>query len=106
MAVNASAQALVFWNNGNKIIGPTPVPNNQKVHWCAERVGTTITLTLDGVSQGTFTSAATFKTGGGANDFVGSYGAAGDVNIGYIDGVRVTRRARYKTYPFTPPTSI
>ena len=74
-------------------------------HTAIVRSGTTITLYINGVSQGTNTSSATLGNSGG-NIRIGS--AAGYALNGYLSNVRYTKSAVYTSaftpslYPLTP----
>jgi hypothetical protein len=71
-------------------------------HVAAVRVGTTITLYLNGVSQGTVTSSDVFGGAGAGAIRVGS--GAGYAVSGYLSNLRYTKSAVY-TSGFTPSTT-
>jgi hypothetical protein len=74
-------------------------------HLAVVRSGTTITLYINGVSEGTYTSSATLN-GVGPSFYIGTTGdaiASGYIN-GYIEDFRISKVARY-TSAFTPPTT-
>ena len=77
-------------------------------HMAVVRSGTTVTLYINGVSQGTNTSSATLGSGGG-NIRVGS--AVGYPFNGYLSNLRYTKSAVYTSnftpslYPLTPLTN-
>lgn len=95
--------------DSNFLIGSTQPTLDTWQHVQATRVGTTITLSLDGVSQGTATNSRTY-----GHNAAGYFTAVGAFNptvsasepwgalTGYMDCVRVSKTARYTSYPFTP----
>jgi hypothetical protein len=78
----------------------SPISLNTWYHTAVVRSGTTITLYINGVSQGTNTSATTLGSGGGAIR-IGS--ASGYSLDGYLSNLRYTKSAVY-TSAFTPST--
>ncbi len=78
--------------------------DNTWFHWAIVRSSGTITLYLDGTSQGTSSNTVTIGSGSHNQLQFGCLGnAVGDYN-GYIDEVRVSTVARY-TGAFTPTAS-
>jgi len=78
--------------------------DNTWFHWAIVRSSGTITLYLDGTSQGTSSNTVTIGSGSHNQLQFGCLGnAVGDYN-GYIDEVRVSKVARY-TGAFTPTAS-
>jgi hypothetical protein len=74
---------------------------NTWYHTAVVRSGTTITLYINGVSQGTNTSANTLGNAGGA---IRIGNAAGYALNGYLSNLRYTKSAVY-TSAFTPSTT-
>lgn len=79
---------------------------NQWTHIALVRSGSTITLYLNGVANGTYTSSATLNGTSGLS-YIGS---AGDELVngcfnGYISNLRVVKGTAVYTAAFTPPTS-
>ena len=92
----------VFFYNGSftTISGPTPNTLNSWSHIAIVRNGSTITVYLNGVSQGSTTSSANFTAG---NLIVGKQGS--QAFYGLIDELRVLNGSAAWTGNFTPPTS-
>ena len=85
----------------------TSIIYNQWAHLALVRSGTTITLYINGVADGTITSASATLNGVGSNWFIGTAGDATTnytVN-GYIDDLRITKGYARYTSNFTPPTA-
>jgi hypothetical protein len=66
------------------------------------RSGTTVTLYVDGVSQGTYTYSASITQ---QALYVGTGAGLGSFN-GYIDDLRITKGFARYTANFTPPDSL
>lgn len=93
---------LQMGHNFSILVGSTTNLNiDQWYHAAATRSGTTFTLWLDGVSQGTTTSTLTLGQGTGGK--IGSHNDGTLVHRGWIDEVRISNTARYTT-AFTPST--
>jgi len=80
---------------------------NQWAHIAVVRSGTIITLYIDGVAQGTLSSAGATLNGVGSNWYVG---AAGDAianysSTGYTSDLRIIKGSAIYTGNFTPPTA-
>jgi len=80
---------------------------NQWAHIAAVRNGTTITLYINGVANGTLTSASATLNGSGSTGWC--IGAAGDAianysSTGYISDLRIIKGTAVYTGNFTPPT--
>jgi hypothetical protein len=102
---NSSSNALTWFTAGsNVIIGSGGAPSANAWHLaCMERVGTTVRMTLDGVSQGTYTDSGTFIAG---DLYIGSYSSGAENFTGYIDDVYLRiGNALFGGGAFTPPTS-
>jgi hypothetical protein len=79
---------------------------NQWAHIAVVRSGTTITLYINGIANGTLSSASAALNGGGGNWYVG---AAGDAistysSTGYTSDLRIIKGSAIYTGNFTPPT--
>ncbi len=76
-------------------------------HVVITRVGTTLRLVVDGVSQGTVTNSTSFSGRVMFGDKATSPGTPEGGNIGgYLDELLViSDEALYTTFPFTPPTA-
>jgi uncharacterized protein YmfQ (DUF2313 family) len=87
-----------FLYSTNRIVGATAVTTNVWHHAALVRSGGTLTLYLDGVSQGSIADTS-------------NYGQVGSTNYplfltyGYLDEVRVTKGRALWTGNFTPPTA-
>jgi hypothetical protein len=79
---------------------------NQWTHLALVRSGTTITLYVNGVANGTYTSSATLN-GTSGTSYIGT--AGDDITNGYINGylsnVRVVKGTAVYTSNFTPSTT-
>jgi hypothetical protein len=90
----------------NVITGSTTVTANTWHHVAVARSGTTTTLYLDGVSQGTTTSTAFPSTGTPTVAIGGDQISGGTTAFaGNIDEVRISKGLARYTAPFTPPTT-
>jgi hypothetical protein len=80
---------------------------NQWAHLALVRSGTTITLYINGVADGTITSASAALNGVGSTWFIGTAGdsIANYYVNGYIDDLRITKGFARYTANFTPPTA-
>jgi hypothetical protein len=85
----------------------TSIIYNQWAHLALVRSGTTITLYINGVADGTITSASVSLNGVGSNWFIGTAGdsTANYTVNGYIDDLRITKGYARYTANFTPPTA-
>ena len=94
----------VFSNNAVRITSSTVPAITTWAHFAVVRSGSTVTMYLNGVSLGTWTSSATFSGAFyvGAEFYTGS--VTGSMN-GYIDDLRLTNGYARYTANFTPPTS-
>ncbi len=93
------------YNAGLAIQSTTSIAYNNWQHFALERVGSTVTMYINGVSNGTCTISGTIN---GTNDYwwigIGGDNVANTYYNGSIDDFRVTKGvARYKAN-FTPPT--
>lgn len=100
---SGSSYAFTVYSSGTtRVIGSIPSANAWHLA-CLERVGSTICLTLDGVSQGTYTDSSTFSA---ANLYVGSYNDGSETWAGYLDDVYLSiGTAVFGGGAFTPPAS-
>jgi Concanavalin A-like lectin/glucanases superfamily len=102
----SSTRTVINLGSGGELAYTTSVISlGTWYHTAIVRSGTTITLYINGVSQGTNTSSATLGNSGG-NIRIGS--AAGYALNGYLSNVRYTKSAVYTSaftpslYPLTP----
>jgi hypothetical protein len=94
--------AVCNLGNGTELLYSVTTPStNTWYHYAFVRSGTTVTLYINGVSQGTNTSSASLGSGGGA---IRIGNAAGYALTGNLSNVRYTKSAVY-TSAFTPPTA-
>ena len=84
--------------------GAGVITSNAWHHAALVRIASTFTLYLDGVVQGTYSTANALY---GATDpfVIGAYGTGAYPLTGYIDEVRITKGVGRYTAAFTPPTS-
>ena len=85
-------------------IAVNPIPATTWTHVAIVRVGTTVTLYVNGTSAGSYASAGTDLKYTGTK-YIGSQSGSSSYMNGYMDDIRITKGfARYTT-TFTPPTS-
>ena len=107
---NAATGIQVYYYNsairmysGATIIASSSVPNfNAWIHVAVVRSGTTVTLYLNGVSNGTATKATTYS---GAFYTGASNVGPGEYMNGAISDIRVVKGTAVYTTTFTPPTA-
>jgi hypothetical protein len=107
---SASATKYQVAYNGSgfpNIQSTTSISYNTWVHIAVVRNGTTITLYINGVADGTLAGASAVLNGVGPNWIVGTAGdgiTTYNVN-GYVDDVRITKGVARYTANFTPPST-
>jgi hypothetical protein len=84
-------------------IAVSPIPATTWTHVAVVRVGTTVTLYVNGTSAGSYASASTNLIYSGIK-YIGSLGGSSNMN-GYIDDLRITKGYARYTANFTPPTA-
>jgi hypothetical protein len=103
MGTSENGQLLFFTNNLFAIVGYTRVLPNTWNHAALVRYNGTITLYLNGQSQGAVINTTVFNDN---QSMIGiSYADSVNVMDGYIDELRVTKMARYIN-SFIPPYRI
>lgn len=105
----AKSRNFIFWANSNYIINASvPISSADAFyshwhHWCVERVGSTTTVYLDGVSIASTTASYDINTT--TNARLGSEGDGSNPMHGYISDFHVIKGAgKYNGSNFTPPT--
>lgn len=85
----------------NLLTGATTLVTGQWYHVAVTRLGTTVTLWLNGVSDGTVTDGANYSASGALR-----VGISHSNNLfnGYMDDIRITKGLARYTGTFTPPT--
>lgn len=86
----ASSNALALWNgSSNVIIGGTSINANTWYDWAWVKSGSTHSIWLNAVSQGTYTNSSAIDS---SAVILGSYNLAGtsDYMTGYYDNFRIT----------------
>ena len=86
------------------VVGATTISTGVWYHVAFVRNGTTLTLYLNGVAEGTQTGSATGSAFTGQSLLVGGQSGGFQLN-GYIDDLRVTKGVARYTAAFTPPTA-
>jgi len=102
--VKATNVLYYFVDGVDRIVGTTTLSTGTWYHVAVVRYNGTTTLYLNGSSEGSWTDGTYYSRP--ANGFlIGKRFTAGPYALdGYIDGIRITRDARY-TGSFTPPTT-
>jgi len=85
-------------------IAVNPIPATTWTHVAIVRVGTTVTLYVNGTSAGSYASAGTDLKYTGTK-YIGSQSGSSSYMNGYIDDLRITKGYARYTATFTPPTS-
>jgi hypothetical protein len=104
---NASSTAgdIALYNGGVFVCATSGIDYGDDAwhHLALTRLGTAVTIWVDGVSRATSTSSASFS---GQTNFVGRNNAYSPRNlVGYIDDLRITKGVARYTANFTPPTA-
>ena len=94
--VNAAGAPYMYTSNAFRIVSSITITANTWNHVALVRSGTTVTLYVNGVSGGTYTSSANFSD---TNNLIGV-----TPTFGYISDVRVVNGTALYTSSFTPPT--
>ena len=81
-------------------------PNNAWFHLAYVRSGSTVTIYLNGVSQGTISTSETYQFSGGAVGGLRNYSeGSGGGWYGYMSNFRIVKGTAVYTGNFTPPTT-
>ncbi len=101
---NTSGNLLLFMNGGTRITSGSAVSNGAWHHVAVERIGSTVKLYVDGVSQGTYTSSSTYDI---YELYYGSYSYDGTTYPlkGSIDDARWVVGESVYGADFTPPAA-
>ena len=103
MYVDSSAGTLRFWLNGSSRITGHKVRVNSWNHYALVRSGSTTTLYVNGISQGTYSDSTNYS---GAPVVIGQrQGTASQSWDGFLSNVRVIKGTALYTSNFTPPTA-
>jgi hypothetical protein len=97
---NSASKIQAYINDDFRITSGT-LNTAQWYHVALTRSGTTVTLYVDGVSQGTYTYSASITQ---QALYVGTGSGLGSFN-GYIDDLRITKGFARYTANFTAPTA-
>jgi hypothetical protein len=101
MYVDSSAGTLRFWLNGSARITDSQVRVNSWNHYALVRSGSTTTLYVNGISQGTYSDSTNYS---GAPVVIGQrQGTASQSWDGFISNVRIVKGTALYTSRFTPP---
>jgi hypothetical protein len=84
-------------------IAVSPIPATTWTHLAVVRVGTTITLYVNGTSAGSYASAGTNFIYAGTK-YIGSQSGSSSYMNGYMDDIRITKGLARYTANFTAPT--
>ena len=94
--VTGTGAPYMYTSNAFRIVSSITITANTWNHVALVRSGTTVTLYVNGVSGGTYTSSANFSD---TNNLIGV-----TPTFGYISDVRVVNGTALYTSSFTPPT--
>ena len=99
-----STGVIKFYNGTSNVISSSAAAVSYNVwhHIALVRSGTTVTLYLDGVSQGSSTQAAALTLTG---VYVGAFSSTLEFMSGYLDEFRITKGVARYTSDFTPSAS-
>jgi hypothetical protein len=97
----------IFWNSvGDPFLASTNTyPSNAWYHVALVRNGTTFTLYVNGVADGTGTSSASLNLDIGGSVWLGNNGSPSCNFKGYLSNVRVVKGTAVYTSNFTPSTT-
>jgi hypothetical protein len=97
----------VYWNSvGDPFISSTnSFRTNAWYHIAVTRSGSTVTLWVNGVNEGSGTSSASLNLALGGGVWIGNNGSASCNYVGYVSNVRVVKGTAVYTSTFTPPTT-
>jgi hypothetical protein len=85
-------------------ISVSPLTASVWTHVAVVRVGTTVTLYVNGTSAGSYASAGTNLIYTGTK-YIGSQSGSSNYMNGYMDDIRITKGYARYTANFTPPTA-
>ena len=107
--IDSAGKITVWINNVNSILatitGTTSLSQNTWYHIALVRNGTTLTLYLNGTSDGSASISTTAIDNNGSNfSIIGSQGSGTEFS-GYIDDLRITKGVARYTSNFTAPTA-
>ena len=102
----SSGTNISYYTNGNDQILGGAVTFNAWSHVALVKNGSTTTLYLNGVSQGTYADTNTYLNGASRPSIATNGGALGAAGFGgYISNLRVVNGTAVYTTTFTPPTA-
>ena len=100
---NVAGSAGIYNGSSWQSVTCSSSPNSQWFHLAFVRSGTTVTVYLNGTSQGTFTSSTNYRFTNGAVAALRGYNLGGWV--GYISNFRIVNGTAVYTANFTPSTT-
>ena len=101
----ANALTLNVYQNGYKGASTGSLTFNAWNHVALVRSGNTWTYWINGVSSGSFTNSTNLTDGATTGPKIGGSSTAGEVWIGYLSNVRITKGGALYTSTFTPSTT-
>ena len=101
----ANALTLNVYQNGYKGASTGSLTFNAWNHVALVRSGNTWTYWINGVSSGSFTNSTNLTDGATTGPKIGGSTTAGEVWIGYLSNVRITKGGALYTSTFTPSTT-
>jgi hypothetical protein len=102
--VTATGAPYMWTSNDFRIVSSVTIAPNTWNHLALVRSGTTITLYVNGVSGGTYTSSANFSDTNNGIGIALTYTPTSQY-FGYVEDLRITNGLARYTTNFTPPTS-
>lgn len=104
LGVDAAGKPYMYTNEGFRILSSITIGANAWNHLALVRSGTTITLYVNGVSGGTFTSSANFSDTNSGIGVARTFTPTSQY-FGYISNLRIVNGTALYTTNFTPPTA-
>lgn len=102
----SGASTINVYTNGAFVGASTnSLTTNAWNHVALTRSGNTWTYWINGVSGGSFTNTSTQSDGGTTGPKIGGSTTAGEVWIGYLSNIRITKGGALYTSTFTPSTT-
>jgi hypothetical protein len=103
--IDSTGVPVYYTNSAGRIISPTAITTNTWNHIAVVRSGTTTTLYLNGVSQGTYSDTTDYLNGTNRPTIAAAgFGGATNLLNGYLSNFRLVKGTAVYTSNFTPST--